>query len=77
MHGANVSEKRLQSKPLNAVINIHMRALEIMPESWWKDLPVNCLAVMGYNGNEEEQPDDSMDSIEQDIKNLRQQKKGL
>ena len=48
-----------------------------MPESWWKDLPVNCLAVMGYNGNEEEQPDDSVDSIEQDIKNLRQQKKGL
>ncbi len=47
-----------------------------MPESWWKDLPVNCLAVMGYNADEEV-ASDSTESIETDIKNLRREKKGL
>lgn len=48
-----------------------------MPESWWQDLPPNCLAVMGYTGEEEEQPEDSVDTIEQDIKNLRRMKTSL
>lgn len=48
-----------------------------MPESWWKDLPVNCLAVMGYSADEDEEPENSVDTIESDIKNLRRQAKGL
>lgn len=54
-----------------------MRAHEFLPETWWKNLPLNSLAVMGYDGEEMDQPQDSTDTIEQDIKNLRSMKKGL
>lgn len=47
-----------------------------MPESWWKDLPPNCLAVMGYSG-EEEQPTSDVPELTQEIKNLRRSTRGL
>lgn len=50
-----------------------------MPESWWKDLPDNCLAVMGYNGQDEESEESPEDhtTLQQDIKNLRRKRQGL
>lgn len=53
-----------------------MRAYEILPETWWQDLPANSLTVMGYNSDDEDLESDPH-SLEDEIKDLRRQGKGL